>query len=482
MKTVSRHQLLDHLRAENPWWTKGEGADLPEWDYRPRAYFAPFCDRIRETGVRRATVLMGPRRVGKTVLLRQAVGQLMADGVPRDRIFYASVDHPLFNNLGLDDFLDLFDAALEGGPRSDEPAWFFFDEIQYMRDWERYLKALVDRRGERWQFTVSGSAAAALRLKSNESGAGRFSEFMLPPLTFHEYLDLRGLDDDLIAPSAPIRGAGEDGVSYFRTRDIESLNAHFTDYLNYGGYPELALHDALRADPARFVKSDIIDKVLLRDLPSLYGIGDIQELNYLFTTLAFNTAGEVSLGELSQNAGIAKNTIKRYIEYLEAAFLLRMVHRLDRNAKRFRRATSFKIYLTNPSIRTALFAPVGESDPEMGSLAETAVFSQWFHNPDSGLFYGRWSSGEIDLVHLSRRDQQPAFAVEVKWTDRFYDRPRELKALTSFAARNNLRQAPLVTTRTRTGHQRVGGLAIDFLPTALYCYTVGRDTVAAAHR
>ena len=93
--------------------------------------------------------------------------------------------------------------------------------------------------------------------------------------------------------------------------------------------------------------------MLLRDLPGLYGIQDIQELNYLFTTLAYNTANEISLNELSKGSGIAKNTIKKYIEYLEAAFLIRLVHRVDRSAKRFKRANFFKIYLTNPSIRAA---------------------------------------------------------------------------------------------------------------------------------
>lgn len=161
--------------------------------------------------------------------------------------------------------------------------------------------------------------------------------------------------------------------------DLPELNRLFVEYLNHGGYPEAIFSQEIRDDPQRYIKRDIIDKVLLRDLPSLYGIQDIQELNYLFTTLAFNTADEVSIDELSRNSGVAKNTIKKYIEYLEAAFLIRVVHRVDKNAKRFKRANFFKVYLTNPSIRSALFSPVGPDDPAMGPLVETALFSQWFH-------------------------------------------------------------------------------------------------------
>ena len=70
-------------------------------------------------------------------------------------------------------------------------------------------------------------------------------------------------------------------------------------YLNFGGYPEVLFSETIQADPGRFIEGDIIDKVLLRDLPSLYGISDIPELNGLFATLAFKTAGELSLQDLA---------------------------------------------------------------------------------------------------------------------------------------------------------------------------------------
>lgn len=82
--------------------------------------------------------------------------------------------------------------------------------------------------------------------------------------------------------------------------------------------------------------------------------------------MAFNTANEISLGGLSQNSGAAKNTIKRYIDYLEAAFPIKTVHRVDHTARRFKRANFFKIYLTNPSMRAALFSPIKEGGDATG--------------------------------------------------------------------------------------------------------------------
>ena len=320
---------------------------------KPRAYFDLFLPLLTEREVRRAIVLMGPRRVGKTVLIHHAIQALINDGVRPQTICYISVDNPLYNGLSLEKLLDSYGQSTGLDPKSEQ-IYVFFDEIQYMRAWEVHLKSAVDAYAN-IKFTASGSAAAALRLKSEESGAGRFTDFPLPPLTFYEYLHLLDRTDMLKPPAA----SGEPGLGFFVPEDIDSVNEQFLEYLNFGGYPEVIFSPQIQQDPARFIKSDIIDKVLLRDLPSLYGISDIQELNYLFTTLAFNTANEISLGELAQNSGVAKNTIKRYIDYLEAAFLIKIVHRVDHNAKRFKRANFFKVYLTNPSMRAALFSRSG---------------------------------------------------------------------------------------------------------------------------
>jgi predicted AAA+ superfamily ATPase len=203
-------------------------------------------------------------------------------------------------------------------------------------------------------------------------------------------------------------------------------------------------------------------------------VQDIQELNYLFTTLAFNTSNEVSLEELSKGSGVAKNTIKRYIEYLEAAFLIRTVHRVDRTAKRFKRANFFKVYLTNPSIRSALFSPITNEDPSMGDVSETAVFSQWFHS-DILLHYSRWKYGEVDIVNIGK-EQFVEWAIEVKWSDRFYRKPFELKNLIRFCHSNNLDSAT-VTTKSKTGSTIMENIRFDFIPTSLYCYTVGHNLI-----
>ncbi len=472
MQTIMAEDIIRRIRTENSWW-EGEHRirDTPR-NMKRRPYFELFYPLIRQP-VRRAVVLMGPRRVGKTVMLHHSIQMMLDDDVRPATICYFSVDHPIYNGLRLETLLEYFGQSA-GVNYKSEKVYVFFDEIQYLRDWEVHLKSAVDTYPN-IKFIASGSSAAALRLKSNESGAGRFTDFLLPPLNFYEYLHLLGNTGLVYQPSGK---ALESGRTHFVTDKIDELNQLFVSYMNFGGYPELVLSPEMRMDPGRYIKSDIVDKVLLRDLPSLYGIGDIQELNHLFTTLAFNTANEISLGELSQSAGVAKNTIKRYIEYLEAAFLIKVIHRVDHSAKRFHRANFFKIYLTNPSMRAALFSPVKSDDRALGGLTETAVFSQWFHGDITTLHYARWQDGEVDVVRLSEETQKPLWAVEVKWSDRYCDHPAELKSLVSFAGANKLKR-PWVTSITRTADREVDGIQLRFVPASLYCYTVGYN---ATHR
>ena len=466
MRDVPKDQILKRVGIENPWWDEPYRVPPSYTQWEPRPYLELFFPLVDNQTIRRAVLLMGPRRVGKTVLLHHTIDRLLNTISPR-QVAYFSIDHPLYNSLSLEQLLEIF-GEVSGTDYQTTPTYVFFDEIQYLRDWEIHLKTLMAT-FPLVKPIASGSAAVALRLKSIESGAGRFTDFLLPPLTFHEYLSLLENSD------RPVPQLTLDDSECFRANDVEHLNQAFIDYLNYGGYPEVVLSPDIQKNPARFVKADIVDKVLLRDLPSLYGIQDIQELNSLFTTLAFNTANEVSLEELSKNSGVAKNTIKRYIEYLEAAFLIRVVHRVDQNGRRFKRANFFKVYLTNPSIYCALFSPVKDSDQAMGPLVETAIFSQWFHTNDGILHYSRWNGGEVDMVFRGT-DQKIRWAVEAKWSDRFVQDPAKLKGSLHFCHSNNLPNM-LVTSKKEKARKWMDGVTLEFVPASEYCYTVGYNLV-----
>lgn len=392
LNPIPKELILKKMRFDNCWWETGR-IDQENEKFKRRLYTEMFVKMVEEVEIKRAVVLMGPRRVGKTVMMHHAIDSLLrVKKIRENKICFINVENPLYLNIGLE---ELFRMAMDAAANPDPKGWYvFFDEIQYLPDWELHLKVIVDG-FPNTKFIVSGSAAAALKIKSNESGAGRFTDFMLPPLTFHEYIYMMGYND-LIIQSEIFWNKKK--VPFFSTNNIEVLNRHFIDYINYGGYPEVIFSEKIKANMSRYVKNDIIDRVLLRDLPSLYGIQNQQELNRFFTTLVYYTAQELSLDSLSMTSGVNKNTLKKYLEYLEAAFLIRQISRIDESGKRFQRQSNYKIYLTNPSLRSALFTPLEANDDGMGFLVENAIFSQWLHRKNRVPCYARWNKGEIDMV------------------------------------------------------------------------------------
>ena len=473
LKPISQELILDRLKFENPWWVSG----AIESDYNEmqrRLYFDLFFSLVEDLDIRRAVVLMGPRRVGKTVMLHHSVAGLLQNGISKHNICFISIDNPIYLNRGLEELFYMTRNAV--GSDSPDGWYVFFDEIQYLQDWEVHLKVLVDSYPHT-KFIVSGSAAAALKFKSDESGAGRFTEFMLPPLTFYEYIHLQNYAH-LIRPAA-INWNGNLS-KFFTSINFKEINKHFIDYMNFGGYPEVIFSEKIQANPGRYIKSDIVDKVLLRDLPGLYGIQDIQELNAFFTTLVYYSGNEVSLDSLSKSSGVEKNLLKKYLEYLEAAFLIKVVHRIDDTAKRFQRATFYKVYLTNPSLRSAIFSPLQVADEAIGNMVETAVYAQWMHRDWFIPWYARWSigkfHGEVDMVGLDDKKLKPAWALEIKWSNRYYEKPGELKSLIQFCEKNLLCSA-LVTSIDKEGIVKHNNIELIFIPTAMYAYMVGVNTI-----
>ena len=467
MFEISENEVKERLYFDNPWWDKSYVKNKQIENYPKRSYFESFFKLVTDKEINRATILMGPRRVGKTVLVYHCIQELLDRKIPGKNMVYLSIETPIYTGLSLEKALRIFLKEFSHA-RDDEDIYVFYDEMQYLKDWEVHLKSLVDSFPS-YKFIATGSAAAALKLKSQESGAGRFTDFILPPLTFSEFI--RFIDKEYLI----IETISKNKPKFYQASDINELNKEFINYLNYGGYPEAVFSEKIQSESSRYIKSDIIDKVLLRDLPSLYGIQDIQELNRLFSVLAYNTGREISYDALAKSSGISKNTLRKYLEYLEASFLIKRIYRIDQNAQRLKRVTTFKIYLTNPSMRAALFGNIEENSEFIGELTETAIYSQWLHDEDmSKIFYARWKKGEVDLVYCSGEQLKPLWFVEIKWTDRAYKHNKLLDNCVEFCNNNNINNA-IVTTLAIHNSKQYKNITFNFTPSSIYAYTVSRN-------
>lgn len=453
--------LITRIIADHVWW---KNKTIPFYnEFRKRRYYQKFYDLVKQKTLHRAVVLMGPRRIGKTVIMYQAIQELIDEGVSPKKILYFSIDTPIYTNVSLE---ELISKALESNNEEIEGCYIFFDEIQYLKDWEIHLKSLVDR-NRKTKFIASGSAAAALKMKSVESGAGRFSDYFLPPLTFAEYIDLNSYDALLEEIEIDFSGPRK----FYRCNDIEKLNSHFQDYINFGGFPEIALNSDEVKNPEQVIQKDITDKVIMKDLPGLFGIENTLELQQFFNVLSYRTGEILNYKNVSEETKTDNKTVKKYIEYLESAFLIKVLHRVDVTAKRFKNITQFKIYLTNPSLFTGLFGKVKAGDERFPHLVETAVFAQYLHREHNFLRYASWKrngkEGEVDLIQLSPNFQRAYWALEVKWSD-----TPKVDKLKYFMNKNNIEKG-IITSKTKF----VDGKDLLIVPNSVYAYLVGKNAL-----
>ena len=116
----------------------------------------------------------------------------------------------------------------------------------------------------------------------------------------------------------------------------------------------------------------------------------------------------------------------------------------------------------------------------MGNMVETAILSQWMHREQLDLTYARWkdgrNEGEVDLVLVDDKNYKPVWGVEIKWSNRYFDKPQELKSLIKFCEENKF-EAAVVTSIDKIGMKEIQGLKFTFLPASIYAYNIGEITL-----
>lgn len=371
MAIISKEGLLKVLVSYNPWWKTGVVNPKLSKTYKRFAFYEAM-KRLNQTDIRRTVVLTGTRRVGKTTIQYQMIEALLQSDVPPQKIVFISMDHPMLKLSAMNEILECYHENIY--PEQD--VYYFFDEIQYAQDWDKWLKAIYDMQPDT-KMVATGSASPVLVKGSQESGAGRWSAIQVPTLSFYEYCELLNVDrpdlpDDLKITPLLYKTQQE------RTQimlQLSKVQNHFNRYLQVGGFPELALADNdILAQ--QVMREDVVDKVLKRDLPSLYKIRNATELERIFLYLCNVSSEIVSIEAIAKELnGVSRPTVENYIDYLESANLIYQSWPVNMAGKKVLKASP-KIYIADAAIRNAVLMDDSMlSDPvEMGKVVETAVY------------------------------------------------------------------------------------------------------------
>ena len=129
---VVEKQMISRMKIDNPWWSNGTIRE----DFKalaPRAYLESFYAMVSNMGVKRAFILMGPRRVGKTVMLYHSIQRFIDDGISPQNLIYLSVETPIYNNIPLEQLMHTAFKAIGKAFSLEEWYYVFFDEVQSER-------------------------------------------------------------------------------------------------------------------------------------------------------------------------------------------------------------------------------------------------------------------------------------------------------------------------------------------------------------
>jgi len=400
MAVTTKEGILKVLTAFNPWWKTGAVNPGFSKSYRRFAYHEAM-KRLDQVDIRRTVVLTGTRRVGKTTIQYQMIDALLRRGVSPQRIVFVSMDHPMLKLSGLNDILECYHENVYA--RQD--AYYFFDEIQYASDWDKWLKTIYDLQQET-NVVATGSASPALMKGSTESGAGRWSVIQVPTLSFYEYCAIIGVETPSLEVGIRPTGFGKLNRQQQTAVMLKlgGVQNHFNRYLQVGGFPELALADNdLMAE--QIMREDVVDKVLKRDLPSLYNIRNATELERIFLYLCNVSSDIVSIEAIAKELnGVSRPTVENYIQYLESANLIYRSYPVEMAGKRVLKASP-KIYIADAAIRNAVLmdTDILTNPVELGKMVETSVYKHlaafYYQKATSvGYYRGGKKGKEIDVV------------------------------------------------------------------------------------
>lgn len=400
MAIISKEGILKVLTAFNPWWKTGLMNPKLSKTYKRFAFYEAI-KWLKQKALRRIVVLTGARRVGKTTIQYQMIEELLSHGVAPPKIVYISMDHPMLKLAGFHEILECYHENIYPG----QDCYYFFDEVQYAQDWDKWLKTIYDIQPDT-QVVATGSASPALIKGNQESGAGRWTVIPVPTMSFYEYCELLELDRPELPQSLKITSLLH-VTQQERSRmmlQLSRVQNHFNRYLQVGGFPELALSDNdLMAQ--EIMREDVVDKVLKRDLPALYNIRNAIELERIFIYLCNVSSKIVSIDAIAKElGGVSRPTVENYIRYLESANLIYQSWPVNMAGKKVLKARP-KIYIADAAIRNAVLMDDSllTDSVEMGKVVETAVYKHvaafYYQKATTvGYFRGGRKGKEIDIV------------------------------------------------------------------------------------
>ena len=324
-----------------------------------------------------ALIVTGMRQVGKTTLLKQLFETIEGPKLWFD--FDNPLDTMLFENP---DYGNIFSRLQKQSQAGERRITVFVDEIQNFPEITKIIKYHIDHYSVK--FIVTGSSGFYLKNLFPESLSGRKFLFILPPLTFQEFLYFNDI------PVIPNENINSDlnfaaGKSLY---DFTKYEPWYNIYLEYGGFPEVVT----TSDEAtkNLVLKNIFSSFFEKDLKILADFRDVRELRDLILLLVPRTGNILDITKLAGELGTHRVKIYNYLEFLQAVFFIKLVPKYSASIDRSV-AGGKKVYFSDSGLLN-IIGKVNE-----GQLFENTIANQ-LSNYGELSYYNHRNTAEIDFI------------------------------------------------------------------------------------
>ena len=313
-------------------------------------------------------VLTGIRRCGKSTLLEIIMSELIDNNVKKENIIYLHLDSFINDNITTGKELYKFISS----NIKDEKVYIFIDEVQEANGWEKAINSLmVDYDVD---IYVTGSNSKLLSSEISTYLTGRYISIPVFPLSYEEYLTFKKEINQY-----------EYGKDYIK------------EYIEYGGFPLIALQSFSRKEAYTIVK-DIYNSVIFTDIVKRNSIRKVdlfeKVVKFIFENLGKTFSASSIIGFLkSEGRTVDAETLYNYISYLEKAYIIYRVNRYDIQGKEVLK-TQEKYFLSDQSLK---YSMLGFDSKMIASVLENIVFLE-LKRRHYDVYIGKLKTKEIDFV------------------------------------------------------------------------------------
>lgn len=378
-------------------------------------------------------VFVGLRRVGKTYMLYQRLNQLLRKGIDRKDILFLNFEDERLSEMQSDDLNSILEVHYEMSGSDTKPI-LFFDEIQNVNHWDKFVRRLAD---SKYTIYVTGSNAKMLSSDVATTLGGRFLIYDVFPYSFEEQLKARNVDID------------EDWK--YSTIQQSKMNAYFSEYFKYGGLPEI-----INYKDKRSMLQSLYQKIYLGDICARNNIRNSKVMGLLIKKLAESVKQPTSYNRLqnvikSTGQSVTVNTVIDYLSFAVDSWLILPIE--NGYAKIGERESVKKYYFIDNGILNLFLV-----DSETSLLENFVAVTLCKKYGRENVVYLKGDK-EIDFyIDETNTAIQVSYSIKDDNT-----RNREVDALCRYA-QTNKNVKPMIITWEEKEHLVVDGISIEVVP------------------